>query len=69
MLPCDLACTHYNVRQGVGAQVMRVVDHAHFSLKKFGNVSMTLCYNALTLIIFGYAFHTSSTKPNPCTTS
>ena len=33
---------------------------------KFKSLSITLWYNALPLIIFDHAFHTS-TKPNPCT--
>ena len=32
LLPCDLAHMHCDVRQGVGAQVMRVVNYAHFAL-------------------------------------
>ena len=34
---------------------------------KFESLSITLWYNALSLIIFDHAFHTSSTKPNLCT--
>ena len=57
----------HNVRRGIGAQVMRVIDHAHFALNKFKNLSITLLYNALPLIICNHASHTSSIKPNPCT--
>ena len=42
--------------------LMRVVDCAHFPLNKFESLSITLWYNA-----FDHTFHTSSTKPNPCT--
>ena len=55
------------MRWDVGAQVMRVVGYAHFALNKFESQRITLSYNALALIIFDHAFHTSSTKPNPCT--
>ena len=54
-------------KRGVGAQVMRVVDYAHFALNKYRSLTITLWYNALPLIIFDHAFHTSSTKPNLCT--
>ena len=67
LLPWDLAYMHYNVRRGVGAQVMRVAGYANFSLNKFESLSITLWYNALPLIIFDHAFHISSTEPNPCT--
>ena len=52
---------------GVRAQVMRVVDYAHFALNKFESLSITLLYNALPLIIFDNAFPTSLTKPNAYT--
>ena len=65
---CDLDHMHCDVRRGVGAQVMRVVDNAHFALNKFESLSIILWYNApLPLIIFDHVFHTSSTKPNLCT--
>ena len=44
-----------------------VVNYAHIALNKFKSLSITLWHNALPLIIFDHAFHTSSTKPNPCT--
>ena len=58
---------HCDVRWGVGAQVMRVVDYVHFALHKFESLSITLWYNALPVIIFDRTFHTSSTKPKPYT--
>ena len=58
--------SHYNVRHVIGAQVMRVVDYAHFAQNKFKSLSITLWYNAWPLITFTYAFHKSSTKPHPC---
>ena len=64
---CDLDHMHCDVRRGVGAHVMRVVDYAHFSLNKFESLNITHGYNALPLKIFDHAFHKSSTKPNPCT--
>ena len=68
LLPCNLAHMHCDVRRGVGAQVMRVVDYAHFApLNKFVSWSIVVWYNTLPLIIFDHALHTSSTKPNPCT--
>ena len=38
----SLSLMHCDVRQGVGVQVMRVVDYAHFALKKFESLSITL---------------------------
>ena len=58
---------HCDVRWGVGAQVMRVANYSHFALNKFESLIITLGYNALPLIIFDYAVHISSSKPNPCT--
>ena len=52
---------------GIGTQVMRVVGYAQFPRNKFKRLSITLWCNALPLITFNYAFHTSSTRPNPCT--
>ena len=52
---------------GRWGKVMRMVDYAHFALNKFKSLSIILWYNALPLIIFNHAFHTYSTKPNPCT--
>ena len=43
-----------------------VFDYARFAQNKFEIMSITLRYNALPMIIFDDAFHTSSTKPNPC---
>ena len=63
----QLSSMHCDVRQGVGAQVMRVVHHAHFGLNKLESLNITFWYNGLPLIIFDHAFHISSTKPNPCT--
>ena len=63
LLPCDLAHTHYNVRQGNGPYMMRVINYAHFALNKFGSLSIKLCYDDLPLITSQYAFHTSLTKP------
>ena len=42
LLPCDLAHMHCNVRRGVGAQVMRVVDCTHFALNKSGRLRITI---------------------------
>ena len=42
LLPCDLAHMHCDVRGGIGTQVMRVVDYAHFSLNMFESLSITL---------------------------
>ena len=64
LLPWDLTHMHCDVRWGVGAQVMREVDYAHFALNKSESQCITLWYNALPLIIFDHAFHTSSTNPN-----
>ena len=58
---------HCDVRRGIGAQVMTVVDYAHFAQNKFESLSITLRYNALPLNTSNHAFHTSLTKPNPCT--
>ena len=58
---------HCNVRRGIGAQMMRVVNYAHFALNKFESLKITFWYIALPLTIFDYAFHTSSTMPNPYT--
>ena len=58
LFPCDLAHMHCGVIRGVGVQVMRVVNYAHFSLNKF---------ESLPLITFDHVFHTSLSKPNPCT--
>ena len=44
-----------------------VFDYARFAQNKFEIMSITLWYNALPLIIFNHALHTSSTTPNPCT--
>ena len=35
LLQCDLVHTHFYVRQGIGAQVIRVVDYVHFAQKMF----------------------------------
>ena len=43
---------------------MRVADYAHFALNKLKSLSITLWYNAWCVCD---SFHTSSTKPNPCT--
>ena len=51
---------------GRWAQVMRVVDTSHFALNKSQSLSIILWDNALPLMIFDHAFHTSSTKPNLC---
>ena len=67
LLPCDLAHTHYDMRRGIRAQVTRVVNYAHFALKTFGSLSITIWCHILPLITFNYAFCTSSTKHNPCT--
>ena len=67
LLQWDLAHMHCDVSRGVGAQVMRVVDYAHFAQNKSESLSIILWYNALPFIIFDHAFHTSSTKPNLCT--
>ena len=50
LLLCSLTHTHYDVRHGVGAQVMRVIDYAHFALNELRSLSITLSYNALPLI-------------------
>ena len=42
----------HNVRRGIGAQVMRVIDYAHFALNKFESLSITFWYNTLHFIIF-----------------
>ena len=55
---------HCNVRR-VGAQVMRVIDYAHFALNKFESLSITLLYNTLPSIIFDHALHISLTNLNP----
>ena len=31
LLPCDLAYKHWDVRHGIGTQVMRVVDYEYFA--------------------------------------
>ena len=64
---CVLAYMHCDVSWGIGAQVIRVVDFAHFALNKFESLTISLWFNALPLIIFECPFHTSSTKPNPYT--
>ena len=64
---CDLDHTHYDMRQGVGAQEMTIAEYTHFALDKFKSLSSTLWYNGLPLITFDYAFHMFSSKPNPCT--
>ena len=61
LLSCDLARMHCNVKRGIGAQVMRVVDYAHFA--RLGNLSITIWYKVLPSIIFDYTFHTSLTNP------
>ena len=60
---------YWDVKQDVEAQVMKVIDYAHYVLNKFDSLSVTVSYNTLPLIIFNHAFHTSSTKPNLCTNS
>ena len=59
---CDLDHTHYDMRQGVGAQEMTIAEYTHFALDKFKSLSSTLWYNGLPLITFDYAFHTFLTK-------
>ena len=36
LLPCTLPHIHIDVRQGIGAHMIRVVNYAHFFLSKFG---------------------------------
>ena len=43
---------------------MRVVDYAQFAWNKFGSLRIPLWCNALSLIVFNYALHICSTKPN-----
>ena len=56
--------TRFNVRWGVGVQVIRLVDYVRFFLPKFGSLSITLWYNALPIITFIMLF-TCQTQPNP----
>ena len=66
LLPCNLAHTHCNVRQGIAAQVMRLVDYAHFARNKLGSISITLWYNALSSTTFKLDFHTHCiSSPSP----
>ena len=44
LLPCNLTHNHYDVRQGIGPQLTRVVNYAHFALNKFGVLSITHWY-------------------------
>ena len=57
-LRCETECWGTSAKSG---------RYAYFALNKFESMSITLWYNALPLIIFDHAFHTSSTKPNPWT--
>ena len=55
---CSLAKAHYDVIQGVGVQLMRVIDYADFALKKFRGFNITLSYNVLQFTTIQVSFHT-----------
>ena len=42
---------HCNVRRGIGAQMMRVVNYAHFALN-IGSVSILIWYDVLLMIMY-----------------
>ena len=51
LFPCNLAHKHCDVRQCIGAQLIIVVDYAHFAQNKFGSMSIT------TLIQYSMSDH------------
>ena len=57
--------TNY-VRQGVGAQVKRVIGTTHFSLNKFATLTYHTLIQCSTVDHIDHAFHTVSTELNPC---
>ena len=58
-------CFHVVHMHCCWGQVMRVVNYAHSVWNEFKSQSFTLWYNAFPLTTFDYAFHKSSTIPNP----